>query len=199
MYSRMKMMDAEAGISKDVLIAWKKGNVRAFEMIVKNNMRMAYSIALGLVGNPDDAKDLSQEAFIAAHHARKSFDVKKPFFPWFYRILKNRCINFILGKRRRREISLDVLVEREDHGAAPDRLVMKQENREALWRALQSLSPEHREIITLREFHDMPYREIAAVLSISEGTVMSRLYYARRALLKALRRDGAVHGLEGDE
>ena len=151
-------------------------------------MRRAYSVALGLVGNIEDARDLSQESYMAAHHARKSFDVDRPFFPWFYRILRNRCLNFIGKRSRRREISLDVLVEREDCSRLPDAVFIGKERIEAVWRALLALSTEHREILVLRCFQELSYREISGVLGISEGTVMSRLYYARKALYEALKR-----------
>ncbi|MCK4236292.1 MAG: sigma-70 family RNA polymerase sigma factor [Candidatus Krumholzibacteria bacterium] len=91
----MTMPGQAADISKETLLAWKRGSVGAFEKIVRSTMKRAYSVALGLVGNIEDARDLSQESYMAAHHARKSFDVERPFFPWFYRILRNRCLNFI--------------------------------------------------------------------------------------------------------
>jgi RNA polymerase sigma-70 factor (ECF subfamily) len=177
-----------AEIPKETLIAWKKGSVGAFEIIVKSTMRRAYAIALGIVGNSEDARDLSQEAYIAAHNARRRFDAERPFFPWFYRILRNRCLNFIEKRSRRREISLDVLVERKDRGCPPDEAVVRKEQIGALWKALFTLSAEHREIIMLRSFQELSYREISAVLGISEGTVMSRLFYARKALCEALER-----------
>lgn len=185
-------------IPRETLIAWKRGGAKAFEAIVRATMRRAYAIALGFLGNAEDARDISQEAFIAAHRARKRFDDRRPFFPWFYRILRNRCLNFIQMRSRRREISMDVLAERADTRERPDREVIRRERIEALWRALFTLSPDHREVIVLRTFQEFSYREIAESLGISEGTVMSRLFYARRALAKALRPDGEDGHTEGD-
>ncbi len=184
------MPEDVAEIPKETLIAWKGGSVRAFEEIVTSTMRRAYAVALGIVGNSEDARDLSQESYMAAHNARASFDTDRPFFPWFYRILKNRCLNFIEKRSRRREISLDVLVERRDRGSTPDDVVIRKERIEALWKALFALSPEHREIIMLRSFQELSYKEISNVLGISEGTVMSRLVYARKALCEALEKSG---------
>lgn len=184
------MPEDVAEIPKETLIAWKGGSVRAFEEIVTSTMRRAYAVALGIVGNSEDARDLSQESYMAAHNARASFDTDRPFFPWFYRILKNRCLNFIEKRSRRREISLDVLVERRDRGSTPDDVVIRKERIEALWKALFALSPEHREIIMLRSFQELSYKEISNVLGISEGTVMSRLFYARKALCEALEKSG---------
>ena len=113
-------------ISRETLLAWKKGDKGAFEKIVRATMKRAYSVALGLVGNADDAQDLSQEAFIAAHRARKSFDTDRPFFPWFYRVLRNRCLNYLKKRARRKEISLDVLEERAGRGSADGELLRKE-------------------------------------------------------------------------
>lgn len=186
-------------ISRETLIAWKGGSVRAFEEIVEAARARAYSVAVGMVGNMEDARDLSQEAFMAAHHARKSFDADKPFFPWFYKILRNRCLNFIRKRKSRREISIDVLVEKESVQASPDAVLVTKEKVEALWRGLFELSPEHREIIVLRCFQELTYREIADSLGISEGTVMSRLFYARKALCRALEDFSNRSGQEGDD
>jgi RNA polymerase sigma-70 factor (ECF subfamily) len=183
----VKVTEQANDIPREILLSWKNGDLRAFERIVKSTMKRAYHIALGLVGNIEDARDLSQESYMAAHHSRKSFDVERPFFPWFYKILRNRCLNFIEKRARRREISLDVLVQRRAPGSSPDNLAIRKERIEAVWKALFSLSPQHREIIILRSFRELSYREISDLLGISEGTVMSRLFYARRALYKSLR------------
>ena len=194
----MKRLAKADDIPRETLQAWKGGSVRAFEVIVRATMRRAYAIALGLLGNAEDARDVSQEAFVAAHKARGRFDDQRPFFPWFYRILRNRCLNFIQMRARRREISMDVLAERADERARPDRDMIRRERIEAVWRALFTLSPDHREVIVLRNFQECSYREIAEALGISEGTVMSRLFYARKALAKALGGTGNGASSEGD-
>lgn len=194
----MNSHDQADEISRETLLAWKKGDKRAFENIVRATMKRAYAVALGLVGNADDAHDLSQEAFIAAHRARKSFDIDRPFFPWFYRVLKNRCLNYLKKRARRREISLDVLEERVGRGSADEEL-LRRERIEMVWRALFTLSPEHREILVLRNFQELSYSEISEVLGVPEGTVMSRLYYARQALLEALRKEGVGPVDEGSD
>jgi RNA polymerase sigma-70 factor (ECF subfamily) len=183
----MTVTDGTNDIPKATLRAWKEGSVEAFEEIVRASMRRAYAVAVGIVGNADDAHDLSQEAFMAAHRARATFEVERPFFPWFYRILRNRCLNFLRKKTGRREVSIDILIERPGRSESPEKGVMRKERAEALWAAIQELTPEHREIIMLRSFQELSYREIAETLGISEGTVMSRLYYARRSLYGKLK------------
>ncbi|MCK4538244.1 MAG: RNA polymerase sigma factor [Candidatus Krumholzibacteria bacterium] len=188
------MSNVSTDIKKETLLAWKNGSSDAFEEIVNISMTRAYSVALSLVGNAEDAKDLSQEAFIAAYRAKKSFDEERPFFPWFYRILRNRCLNFIRSRSKRGEISMDVLIEKDSGVESPERAMVRKEDAEALWKALFTLSPEHREIIVLRNFQDLAYREISEVLGISQGTVMSRLFYARKALYDVLKDRLRVEG-----
>jgi RNA polymerase sigma-70 factor (ECF subfamily) len=194
----MNSSDQADVVSRETLIAWKKGDKGAFEKIVRATMKRAFAVALGLVGNADDAHDLSQEAFIAAHRARKSFDADRPFFPWFYRVLRNRCLNYLKKRARRREISLDVLEERTGRISA-DAEILRKERIEIVWKALFTLSAEHREILVLRNFQELSYSEISDVLRVPEGTVMSRLYYARKALLEALRKEGVGPEDEGSE
>lgn len=194
----MNSPDQAEGISRETFIAWKKGDKGAFEKIVRATMKRAYAVALGLVGNADDAQDLSQEAFIAVHRARKRFDIDRPFFPWFYRVLRNRCLNYLKRRAGRREISLDVLEERVGRGSTDEEL-LRGERIEMVWKALFTLSPEHREILTLRNFEELSYSEISGVLGLPEGTVMSRLYYARQALLEALRKEGAGPAEKGSD
>ena len=185
----MRTCETSAEIAKETLRAWKDGSVRAFEAIVRITMRRAFTVALGIVGNEEDARDLSQEAFMAAHRARATFDIERPFFPWFYRILRNRCLNFIRSRSGRREISADVLVEQPCAGESPEGRVIRRERAEAVWRA----------IIVLRTFQELSYREIADTLGISEGTVMSRLIYARKALYRLLKDVCDVSDGEGDD
>lgn len=195
----MRVSERSAEIGKETLLAWKGGSVRAFEEIVRVTMRRAFAVAVGIVGNEEDARDLSQEAFMAAHRARATFDIERPFFPWFYRILRNRCLNFVRSRSGRREISVDVLVERPCAEESPEGRMIRRERAEAVWRSIQELTPEHREIIVLRTFQELSYREIAEALGISEGTVMSRLFYARKALFRLLRGLCEEPDREGDD
>lgn len=186
-------------IPKETLAAWVAGSERAFETIVKTTMKRAYAVALGFLGNAEDARDVSQEAYLAAHAARKRFDVERPFFPWFYRILRNRCLNEIEKRSRHPEVSIDVVVERRDPGESPERSRIRGETAAVVWRGLFAIAPEHREIIVLRSFQDLSYREIARTLDIPEGTVMSRLFYARRELREALEGAPGIDAAREDE
>ena len=160
--------------------------MEAFGRIVKMYMKTAYSVALGYVGNVEDARDLSQDAFIAVYRARKSFDVSKPFFPWFYTILRNICLNFIKSRRKLKVLSEDVLEFRSDDYETPEGYASYSERAGIIWEALFKLSPEHREIVVLGDLSGFSYKEIARMLDLPEGTAMSRLYYARNRLYELL-------------
>lgn len=160
---------------KEILEQVQGGDKSAYKMIVKRYMKQAYYTALGLVHNPQDAMDLSQEAFIKAFRNIKHFQVEKPFFPWFYRVMKNLCLDHLKKKRRIEEIPLDearvIPEEREDR-----------EMKEVLWKGIKELPVEQREIVLLRYFQSLSYREIAQVTGKPLGTVMSSLYYSKKRL-----------------
>jgi len=163
---------------------------------VQKYMKPAYYVALGYVGTPDDALDISQDAFVNAFRHIKRFDSSKKFFPWFYSILKNLCMNHLTRVRRRREDSIDAMAEEEGEvripleTASPEQDAARREMGRKIGTALLQLRPKEREIIILQHFQDYSYQEIADLLGIPIGTVMSRLYSARRALRKELERLG---------
>jgi RNA polymerase sigma-70 factor (ECF subfamily) len=166
----------EQGLTeKDILIRVKRGDTQAYQQIVHKYMQTAYYIALGLVHNHQDALDLSQDAFIKAFRKIKSFDTGREFFPWFYRILKNLCFDFFKRRSHRKEIPLDdaqiLPQEKEDR-----------EMKETLWRGIEELTFEQREMIILRYFRGYSYQEIAEITNKPMGTVMSSLHYAKKRL-----------------
>lgn len=171
---------------KDVVIEWKKGNKKAYEALVRHYMTDAFLVARGFVGNDEDARDLSQDAFVKAYQARESFDADRPFYPWLYRILKNHCLNFVKrGHRKSTSLYHDDNPDRERFASiepTPLQHLEREERRAIVRAAIELLSVDHREIIVLKNFKGCSYREIAEILDIPIGTVMSRLYYARRSL-----------------
>ena len=168
---------------RHVIREWKRGNARAYEVLVRRYMTDAYMVAYGYVGNSEDARDLSQEAFVKVHQARARFDEERPFYPWLYRVLRNHCLNFL--RRGRVEVSID---DENSHRelASPQATVLEdmesEERRRIVRAAIAKLSDDHREIIVLKNFKDCSYKEISDILEIPIGTVMSRLFYARQAL-----------------
>ncbi len=168
---------------REVIREWKRGNKRAYEALVRRYMSDAYLVAYGYVGNAEDARDLSQEAFVKVYQARARFDEERPFYPWFYRVLRNHCLNFL--RRGKVEYSIDdENSHREIASPQPTALedIEGEERRRIVREAVARLSDDHREIIVLKNFKDHSYKEIAEILGIPIGTVMSRLFYARQAL-----------------
>ncbi|HSL87981.1 MAG TPA: sigma-70 family RNA polymerase sigma factor [Ignavibacteriaceae bacterium] len=159
-----------------------------FEILVKQNMRRAYFVALGFLGSHDSAMELSQEAFIRAYRNFNRFDKNRKFFTWYYKILKNLCLNFLRdNKNHNRENYLE-LSKKAVMQKSPEQELEEKEITEKLNNAIDSLNEIEREILILREFEGMCYRDISELLNIPEGTVMSRLYYARKKLSSLMKR-----------
>ena len=182
-----------SGVCQEELIAMQKcrrGSRKAFEVLVNMYMKDAYFIALGFVGNREDAQDLSQEAFVRAYRNIKQVKPDRKFFPWFYQILKNLCISHLRKRKYRRASSLDGenCPEVEDTGDcfSPEAVAHRNETKDRVWQAIAKLDEKHREVIILRHFQHMSYEQIAAALFCNKGTVTSRLYYARKKLEELL-------------
>ena len=159
--TRARLVDKKGFIEvldneKDVVVEWKKGNKKAYELLVRHYMTDAYLIAYGFVGDSEDARDLSQDAFIKAYQARDSFDSNRPFYPWLYRILKNHCLNFIKRSARKSgSIYYEDNPERERFASpspTPLEHMERKERRRIVREAIGLLSEDHREIIVLKNF-----------------------------------------------
>lgn len=169
------------------VMAFQKGDRKAFDDLVVKYREKAYFIALGFVGNRDEALDISQEAFIKVYNNIDRFESDRSFFPWFYEILKNTALN-ILRKRKSFQSLKSILPYKpaDDKSFNPETLQVEDEQSRLVWEALGKLDPEDREIIFLKHFQNLSYKEIARLQNIPVGTVMSRLYYARLKLKKSL-------------
>jgi RNA polymerase sigma-70 factor (ECF subfamily) len=179
---RRSAVTKETVISEDdLLLLVKKGNKEAYQTIVLRHMKSAYYIALGFLHNQQDALDVSQDAFIRAFRNRKSYDAQKPFFPWFYRILKNLCLDHIKKVKRRDEVPLDNV-------KVFDSRVEDEEMKRVLWKGIMELPFDHREVLILRYFRQYSYQEIAELTGKPLGTVMSSLHYAKKKLRSVIAR-----------
>ena len=172
----------------------KNGDAASFEALVERYLGKAIGVAMGYVRNRDDAAELAQEAFFRAWRALSGFRDGEPFAPWFFRILRNGCLTFLERRKTRRTVSIHASAEEDapawdladPSGRRPEELVDSQHSHDAFRAALQKLSLPHREIILLRHVQDLEYAAIAEVLGIPIGTVMSRLFHARRKLRELL-------------
>lgn len=176
---------------KRLLKRARRGDHGAFEKIVVTFRERAMAGAISLLQNQEDARDLTQEAFVRAFKALKSYDPERPFYPWYYRILRNLCMTHLKKFGPSRRVSLDAMIE--DHHVqfessdedVRDRLQRDQMSR-YLGQAIEKLKPEFKEIIAMKHFEEMSYEEISQALKIPMGTVMSRLFHARKALAKLM-------------
>lgn len=186
--------ELEQQIIKDIL----SGDIDAFEDLLIANQKNVYNLALKMTGNPADAEDISQEAFLKAFRLLESFRGESRFSVWLYRLTYNLCIDFLRKNKKVSMISLsqkhddddDYEFDITDTSEQPERTVVRNEMREIIDKSINELDVFHREILIMREIADMSYSEIAQTLKISEGTVKSRLSRARKSLAQILVRKG---------
>ncbi len=147
----------------------------------------AHALAIQILGNPDDAADAVHDALATALSKPDSYDRELgPLKPWFLRVVRNRCLDQ-LRRRRSSDFPVEKLV---DNNATPEQALQNEQRDQELNAALASLPADQRQIIVLRDYLDLSYAEIAEVLRIAPGTVMSRLHRARLALKEALEGNG---------
>jgi RNA polymerase sigma-70 factor, ECF subfamily len=164
------------------------GDGRAFEMLVSTYERVVYSVAYRMVGNTEDARDLTQNVFLKVYRKLGSFDPGHRFFSWIYRIAINESLNFL--RQRRPQSEVDEAIASHDPG--PDARAHGAQMRDAIQSALQDLTEDYRQAILLRHFLNRSHEEMSELLGVPEKTVKSRLYSARQMLAKALKRRGVM-------
>jgi RNA polymerase sigma-70 factor (ECF subfamily) len=179
-------MDSEAALVN----AARAGDRDAFAGLVDLYKKPVYNLALRMLGNPRDAEDASQEAFLRAYKALGAYDRKRPFSTWLLSITAHYCIDR-LRRRKSGEISLDGLptwrwvpAETVD----PQRAAERSDQADRIRKLLDGLPEDYRLVITLRYWHDLGYAEIASIVGETESAVKSRLHRARRRLAVDLAR-----------
>ena len=176
------------------------GDVNAFEQLVTDYEKNVYSIALRMTGNSEDAADMTQEAFIKAYNSLGNFRGDSKFSVWLYRIVSNVCLDYIRSRSRKPSVSLstenedgeEVEIDIADEEKTPENLLDRRLTRDAVQRGLQSLPPDHRQILLLREIQGLSYEEISEALGLEVGTVKSRIFRARKKLCAFLVDDGNI-------
>ena len=182
----------------ELVRAARSGDQSAFAQLVKDHQTMVYSLAYRMTGNPEDAADLTQEDFLNAWRGLSGFDGRSSLATWLYRLTSNACIDFLRKEKRHAALSMTLEDEEDDQRQAdlpddrysPQRELERKEAQEAVRQGLAALSPEHREVLILRELEGLSYTEIAQALELEEGTVKSRIARARLALRDFLIKSG---------
>ena len=172
----------------------QRGDLSAFEPLVEKYRQRVWRLAYNVLRDREEAWDVAQDAFIRAYQALPSFRGQSAFYTWLFRIVMNLAADRARQRAARgRAFGTERVAEEEwervmaDHSASPDSSAAQTEDRERIARALDTLSDDHRTIIMLSDVEGLSYREIAEVLDVPIGTVMSRLHNARRRLRQALK------------
>lgn len=171
------------------------GNSAAYRPLVVRYQSRLHAMVTGMLRNAEDAKDIVQMAFVKAYQNLKSFRIDSSFYTWLYRIARNLAIDHCRKHKRQRTSSFEEAVaSRDEDGTlheqhtddSPSQLVLRKQLNERIYAALDELTDDAREVILLREVEGLSYKEIADVMGVPEGTVMSRLFYARKKLQQLL-------------
>lgn len=191
----------------------KQGDLHAFEELILKHEKIVYNVALRMMSHSEDARDISQEVFLKAYRNIKNFDERSQFSTWLYRITANTCIDEMRKRKGKQSFSLEEELENEegsmrrqiaDEGETPEESLLRQEQKSEILQALDSLSPEHKTAVILRDIKGLSYEEIAELLELSLGTVKSRISRGRSQLKQEFiklreQKDGFVRHKEGKE
>jgi RNA polymerase sigma-70 factor, ECF subfamily len=186
----------DAGEDRALVRAAQRGDEQAFRSLVERYHRRVVQLALGMVKDADEAMDIAQETFVRVHRYLPSFKGDSSFFTWTYRIATNLCLDAQRRKGRAERVDLgedgdaevEAAMDPPSHAlAGPQRQALNEELRGKIEEALAELSENHRSILLLREVDGLSYEELAKVLGIRKGTVMSRLFHARLKMQNKLR------------
>ena len=164
----------------------RQGDATAFETLFRKYQTYVYNISLGMLGNSEDASDVTQEAFLRLHRRIQGFRGDAQFSTWLYRVTVNLCITELRRRGRNRFQFLDDLLHDEEAGLPdepsihPDEAILQAEDRQVVHRVLMTLPPDYRAIMVLRHFQQLAYEEIAEVLGLTMSQVKTRLFRARK-------------------
>lgn len=181
----------------ELVLRARAGEHPAREELARRHRDPAFFLALQLLGNRDDALDVAQDAMLRFFTHLQRFDASRPVRPWLFQIVRNRVLDLHRRRRVRKHDSIDAAAEddeRPDMQLVDERIDVERDAQRTqlqrrLWECLAELSHQQREILVLRDYQDLAYKEIAETLNIPIGTVMSRLHGARKRLRQQLEDD----------
>ncbi|WP_295741522.1 RNA polymerase sigma factor [uncultured Oscillibacter sp.] len=178
----------------------RQGDQAAFEQLVRAYEKRVFALALRMCGNPEDAAEAAQEAFLAVWQGLRSFRGEASFSTWLYRLASNACVDLLRREGRHRSAagpSLDdekLNLDTADPAPTPQEAAERTEVREQIETGLRQLPLEYRQVLILREMHQLSYEEIGQTLCLDEGTVKSRISRGRKRLRKFLLESGNFSG-----
>ena len=178
---------------EDLMVQYQRGEVRAFEILLSRHRRPVYNFILRFVGDKETAEDLLQEAFLRVIKGADAYKRQAKFTTWLYTIARNLCVDQSRRRKHRKHASLDApMSSSEDSNTlldvipssemASDRKTVNKDLHERMHRAIAALGEDQREVFLMREFLDMPFKDIADVVGVPENTVKSRMRYALEKL-----------------
>jgi RNA polymerase sigma-70 factor (ECF subfamily) len=180
-------------LDADLIAEIRSGNRDAFATLVREHQEWVLSLCISLLRSKAEAEDAAQDIFVKAYKHLASFRAESSFSTWLYRIAYRHCLDLLRSRKRHHEESWDALLERQGEIAHPSQReeaassIADQETRVALQKALDSLLPDYRLVLTLREVQELSYEEIAGVTNTSLDSVKARLKRARAALQEKAR------------
>lgn len=175
----------------ELVLRVRKGDGSAYRPLVERYQSRIHAMVYGMLRDAEEARDITQNAFIKAYQNLASFRIESSFYTWLYRIAMNLAIDHCRKNRRRKTTAFDEAVANRDEDGtilemhqsdSPQKALQRKQLHERIFAALDELSEEQREVVLLREVEGLSYKEIADTMGIPEGTVMSRLFYARKRL-----------------
>jgi RNA polymerase sigma-70 factor, ECF subfamily len=178
---------------EDLMVMYQQGEVRAFEILLGRHRKSVYNFILRFVGDKETAEDLLQETFMRVIKGADAYKRQAKFTTWLYTIARNLCVDQTRRRKHRRHASLDAPMDASDDSGslmdviasnemASDRKSVNKELFATMQRAIAGLSEEQREVFLMREFLDLPFKQIAEVVGVPENTVKSRMRYALEKL-----------------
>lgn len=184
---------------QELVARCQKGDRQAFEGLVRKYQRRVYAVACGMLHNSEEAEDVAQDAFVKAYKYIGHFKGTSSFYTWLYRIAVNLCIDRLRKSSKAPTLEYDDRLRRPEGaqagselepstiGTNPDKELRRKELAGQIQTGLNRLTPKHRAVLILREIEGLSYKEMAEVMRCSKGTIMSRLFHARRKLQQYLR------------
>ncbi|QXM05730.1 RNA polymerase sigma factor [Crassaminicella indica] len=180
----------------------QQGDIKSFEALIKDHQKLAFNIAYRMLGNIEDAKDATQDAFIKTYRSLHKFKRESNFSTWLYRIVTNTCLDVLRKRKLQKTYSYDCQIDTEDGDIIrdlpdatnlPEDMVAKRECQRNIQNAINCLSEDHKTVIVLRDIKGFSYEQISKILDCSEGTVKSRISRARQSLKRIMEKNRELY------